>query len=285
MAASLELTPKQILSNQPLLMDLPAGTRVYITDLGGGNATAIAAARALAHLALTPVPHLAARRVVSRVDFSQTLATLAGDAGVREALVIAGGVGAPAGPFASTIDLLETGLFDAHNFSHIAVAGHPEGSPDIADADLAQALGLKQALAQRSDARFRIVTQFGFDVDRLVGWARRLKADGIDLPIHAGVAGPATVTTLLKYAAICGVGASLGFLRRRAGTLAALATSYSPDSFVEPLEHWQARSSQGNIAQIHVFPFGGIDKTIAWLRARGSLEAKHADLAEAEVSQ
>ena len=172
------------------------------------------------------------------------------------------------------MDLLETGLFDAHNFSHLGIAGHPEGSPDIADADLTQALTLKQALARRSDANFRIVTQFGFDVERFISWVQELSASGIDLPVHAGIAGPATVRTLLKYASLCGVGASMGFLRRRAGRLAALATTYSPESFVEPLERWQAEIPQNNIAQIHVFPFGGVEQTIAWLRARGSLAAR-----------
>lgn len=271
--ASLELTPGQIKSASPELAALPAGTRVYITDLGKGYDATIAAARRLSQIGLCPVPHIAARRIASRSALDTLLAALTGDAQVHEALIIAGGVASPVGPFAATMDLLETGLFDVHGFSHLGVAGHPEGSPDIPEAELARALTLKQAFSQASDAKIRLVTQFGFDVDRLTGWVQALSEAGIDLPVHAGVAGPATVATLLKYAGLCGVGSSLGFLRRRAGALAALATSYSPDSFVEPLERWHAANTDSTLAQIHIFPFGGVDKAIAWLRARGSLAA------------
>ena len=39
---------------------------------------------------------------------------------------------------------------------------------------------------------------------------------GITLPIHIGVAGPAKLQTLIKFAVACGVGPSLRVLQKRA---------------------------------------------------------------------
>src|SRR5207245_2183631 len=99
---------------------------------------------------------------------------------------------------------------------------------DLGEEAAIAALRMKSAWAERSGARMRIVTQFGFDADKFIAWADGLAALGLDLPVHLGVAGPAKITTLLKYAALCGVGNSLNFLKKRSVSLAALATSHSP---------------------------------------------------------
>ena len=116
----------------------------------------------------------------------------------------------------------------------------------------------------------RIVTQFGFDPARFIAWAEGLAASGIDLPVHIGVSGPAKITTLLKYAALCGVGNSIAYLKKNALSLTTLARGHSPESIVGPIErHWQA-NPQGPIRQIHVFPFGGLQNSADWLVSRGS---------------
>ena len=152
----------------------------------------------------------------------------------------------------------------------IAVAGHPEGSPDFGEREAIEALKLKQAFGERTGASMRIVTQFGFDGAAFVRWAEGLRAVGVDLPVHLGVAGPAKVTTLLKYAAACGVGNSLDFFRKRFGSIAMLATSYSPEEVVGPIEQHALRTADSAIRQIHVFPFGGPKKAADWLFGRGS---------------
>ena len=90
-------------------------------------------------------------------------------------------------------------------------------------------------------------------------------------------AGPAKITTLLKYAALCGVGNSLNFLKKRSVSLAALATSHSPESFVGPIEDHLRAKPDSAIAQLHVFPFGGIKNTARWLYERGSWQSLDAD--------
>ena len=97
---------------------------------------------------------------------------------------------------------------------------------------------------------------------------------GDHMPVHLGVAGPAKITTLVKYAAMCGVGNSLDFFKKRTRSLATLATSHSPEGVVGPIEkHWQD-NPQTAIRQVHVFPFGGIKKSAEWLEERGTWDIK-----------
>ena len=57
-----------------------------------------------------------------------------------------------------------------------------------------------------------IATQFCFESGPVIAWADRLAEAGIDLPIHIGVAGPAKLQTMIKFAIACGVGPSLRVL-------------------------------------------------------------------------
>ena len=92
------------------------------------------------------------------------------EAGVDEALLLAGGSKKPVGDFDSSIQLIESGLFDKAGFKRLHVAGHPEGSKDI-DPDggikkrVTEALSWKQEFSKRTDASMAIATQFCFDAD------------------------------------------------------------------------------------------------------------------------
>ena len=272
--ASIEVSPKQALEKPDLEELFPRGTRVYLTDIGTEPLDRmIAAAKRMTDLGYKPVPHFAARRMPSRSLFEERVKRSAYEAGVTDVLVIGGGVDRPAGEFACAMDMIETGMFDLNGIREIAVAGHPEGSPDFSDELAIAALKLKRDFSERSDASLRIVTQFGFDAAKFIAWAAALAASGISLPVHIGVSGPAKITTLIKYAAMCGVGNSLAYLRKNALSLTTLATGHSPESVVGPVEsRWQANPN-GAIQQIHVFPFGGLEKSAEWLTARETWQA------------
>ena len=276
--ASIEMAPSQALDSPDLPGLLPPDVRIYITDIGlADTPTLVKAARRVTDLGYAAVPHIAARRQTTREALETRLKALAEEAGVRDVLIIGGDVAAPAGSFSSSIEVLETGFIDKHGITEVGIAGHPEGSRDFGEEAAIAALRMKSAWAERSGARMRIVTQFGFDADKFITWADGLAAYGLDLPVHLGVAGPAKIMTLLKYAALCGVGNSLNFLKKRSASLAALATSHSPESFVGPIEtHLRAKPSSA-IAQLHVFPFGGIKNTARWLYERGSWQSSNAD--------
>lgn len=273
--ASIEVSPRQAQESADLPNLFPTGTHVYITDLGTDpDDVLVKAAKRVSDLGYEPVSHIAARRLTTKAALENRVKALAQDAGVKDVLVIGGGLDRPAGDFTSTLDVLQTGILDQNGIKRIGIAGHPEGSPDFSDEVATQALLRKADYARQTDAQMRIVTQFGFDADAFISWAIKLRQDGIMLPVHIGVSGPAKLTTLIKYAAMCGVGNSIGFLKKRAGSLANLVVRHSPDEIASPLEKHALGSNDTGICQFHVFPFGGLKASAAWLRERNSWPAE-----------
>jgi len=270
--ASIEILPRQIPTSDQLRALLPSGTFVYLADVGAPrtNAEMLFAAQRLREAGCIPVPHLAARRIKSREALEKRIKEFAELAGVNNVLVVGGGIATPLGPYKSTMDILETGFLDRFGIKDIAVAGHPEGSSDFTEAIAIEAFKQKQAFAERTDARLRIVTQFSFDPARVLEWAESLAKTGINLPVHIGVAGPSRFATLIRYATACGVGNSLSMLVKSAGNIMSLATGYSPETFVLPIEKELETLARPTIAQMHVFPFGGLENASSWLRMRGS---------------
>jgi len=276
--ASVEVSPKQANESEALIDLFPAGTPVYMTDIGSDTTDyLVSGAKRLRALGYEPVPHFAARRMISLEILEDRVQRMANEAGVTDVLVIGGGLEKEAGEFDSTMALLNTGVFERHGIMRMGVAGHPEGSPDFDHDTAMEALHEKQDFADRTGIAVRIVTQFGFDGPGFVDWAGDIRAAGINLPIHLGVAGPAKITTLVKFAAMCGVGNSLSFLKKRGGAMATMIKGFDPDEIVAPIEaHWRKMGSGSYIEKIHVFPFGGAKKSTAWLNERGSWGEKPA---------
>ncbi|MBU2531264.1 MAG: methylenetetrahydrofolate reductase [Alphaproteobacteria bacterium] len=271
LAASIEISPAHVAKRPELLRHIPPATRAYIVDLGANSPSEWASiCQRVVAAGLEPVPHIAARRFTSRKHLDARLAAVVREAGVRDVLLIAGEATPPAGPYRSSMDVLESGLLERHGIRRIAVAGHPEGHPAMSSQAAADALHWKQAYAARTEADMRIVTQFGFRPDQALAWAARLATAGIRLPVHLGIAGPASVGSLLKYAAMCGVMASGRFLARNGAAVTSLMTQHSPEQYVAPVEEHVAAQSACLIKQFHVFPFGGIARAAEWLEARGS---------------
>jgi methylenetetrahydrofolate reductase (NADPH) len=80
-----------------------------------------------------------------------------------------------------------------------------------------------------------------------------------------GVPGPATIKTLVKYAAMCGVGNSARFIRKQAMNITRLLTVNTPDDFVGGLADLHFNRPELRIAGPHLYPFGGFDKLFDWL--------------------
>jgi methylenetetrahydrofolate reductase (NADPH) len=273
-AASIEISPKQAVELPDLPGLFPKGVRVYLPDLGtDSNDLIVKGARRLCDNGYIAVPHIAVRRYATRARLVDRIKALTQEAGVRDVLVVGGGVNRPAGEISSSIEVLEMGILDRCGVTHIGVAGHPESSRDVPDTVAIEALRWKLEFNKRTDAQIRIVTQFGFDAYKFISWAQGLERSGISLPVHIGAAGPAKLTTLIKYAAMCGVGNSLEFLRKRALSLSALVVVQSPEAVVGPIEDHALRNPDSNIRQIHIFTFGGVKKTARWLTERGSWAA------------
>jgi methylenetetrahydrofolate reductase (NADPH) len=244
------------------------GTDVYVSVLATTTLEdMVAIVVRLRRAGFNPVPHIAARLLQGRPQLDDFLARAGGEAGVQQALLVAGDVAQPRGPFESTLQLLETGLFEKHRFRRLGVGGHPEGSPKIAAAALDEALAAKDAFARRSELELYIVTQFCFDAAPILAWTARIRHLGIGLPITVGLAGPASIKTLLKFAVTCGVGASIKALGSHSAMIARLLSDSGPEPIIREAVRRIASGDPGGIAGFHFFPFGGVERTARWARS------------------
>jgi methylenetetrahydrofolate reductase (NADPH) len=276
---SIEVMPRTAEKIDDFRTLLPAKTRVYVAHIEGTPIDdMVATARRLTEQGYTPMPHFPARIIKDRAMLADWVARYQGDAGVTQALMLAGGVSQPVGDFHSSMQLLETGLFDG--FTRLHVAGHPEGNRDIditgGDKSVMEALHWKQAFNERSDAEMAIATQFAFEAAPVIAWADRLAAEGIKLPIHIGIAGPAKLQTLIKFAIACGVGASLKVLQKRAKDVTKLLLPFEPTELVTQLAMHKAANPNFGIEAVHFFPLGGIKTNAGWTIEHGGPAAQPA---------
>ena len=177
----------------------------------------------------------------------------------------------PHGDFATSMQLLETGVFTG--FQRLHVAGHPEGNKDIdpdgSDKMVMEAARWKSAFSERTDAKMAMATQFSFESAPVIAWVDRLAAEGIKLPVHIGIAGPAKLQTLIKFAIACGVGASLRVLQKRAMDVTKLLLPYEPTEVLNELAAHKAKNPGFGIEQVHFFPLGGIKTNAQWVTDNG----------------
>ena len=274
---SIEVMPRTAEKVEDFRALLPRGTRVYIAHIDGTPfEDMLATARRLARDGFEVMPHFPARLIASKAELADWIARYHGEAGVRDALLLGGGVAKPVGEFDSSMQLIETGLFDG--FARLHVAGHPEGNRDIdadgGDREVMKALAWKQAFADRSDAEMAIATQFCFDAGPVIAWADRLSAAGIRLPIHIGVAGPAKLQTLIRFAIACGVGPSLKVLEKRARDVTKLLLPYEPIDFLTAIADHKAKTPGFNIERVHFFPLGGIKTAAQWVTENGGASGR-----------
>ena len=269
---SIEVMPRTadtIADFRPLL---PAGTRVYVAHIQGTEPRdMVRTAARLRAEGFSPMPHLPARVIPDRAALQDLIARYRGEADVRAALLLGGSPARPAGAFHCAMDLLDTGLLD--DFDRLHIAGHPEGNRDIdptgGERLLMAALHRKAAWARHRGVKMAIVTQFAFDAAPILAWEGRLRAAGLHLPIHVGLAGPAKLQTLLKFAIACGVGPSLKVLQRRARDVTKLVTPFEPTDIARALAAHTAANPDSLIAAAHIFPLGGIPAATDWARAHG----------------
>lgn len=230
------------------------------------RADTVAAAKLLNERGYVAVPHIAARSIPSHATLEDFLYRLTGEAGCREALIIAGDRDDVAGPYTEAMDVLLTGALERHGLETIHVGAHPEGNRIISDGALQKAMLDKDHYARSSDADFDFVTQFVFDGATVVDWVRQMRGNQLSLRVRLGVAGPANLATLLRYAKICGIGVSArALMRQGAGSVKLIRQTVKPDDLIADLVAAAGADPLPEIAGLHIFPFGGIQKSMDWL--------------------
>jgi methylenetetrahydrofolate reductase (NADPH) len=266
-AASIEASPKDALAGSPLCELFPRGTRVYVNyPASVTHHDIVAACARLRRAGFLPVPHVAARRLASYTQAADFLRRAAAEAGIDEVLLVGGDAEPPVGPFADALALLQSGLLERHGVCRVGLAGYPAGHSRIARRSLAAALRAKLALAQENGLAVEIVTQFGFEPLPLLGWLSAFRREVSACPVRVGVAGPATIATLAKFAVRCGIGASLRALARDHSAFARILSEVSPDRLIAALAAGEDPAAP--IGGLHLFTFGGLRRTSQWLRQR-----------------
>jgi methylenetetrahydrofolate reductase (NADPH) len=270
---SVEISPTSEKVVASALERLEPGTEIYLTWIPGEDVfRAIAPAGALRKKGIFPVPHIGARHLESVAQLDDLLARFAGE-GVDRVLLIGGERDKPLGPFDSTLQVMQSGLLQKHNFRRAGISGFPEGHPKLSEQVLNDSTVTKMKYAREIGLDVWIVTQFVFEGQPVAEWLKGLRALGVDLPVHIGLAGPAGIATLTKYALACGVGNSIRALTKST-SFGRLLTDRDPKPVIQELI---AAAPDGDpsampmgISSLHFYTFGGLKKTVEWINAERS---------------
>jgi methylenetetrahydrofolate reductase (NADPH) len=263
---SIEMTAKDMEALREARNAIPKKTAIFVTFLPGEDIRArIGAATLVKSFGFTPVPHILARRLLSHEDLATFLSRLQTEVGVERAFVVAGDLPKALGPFEDALALIRTGELAAIGVRKVGISGYPEGHPDIPDDKLWDALRDKHLSLTEQGLGVEIMTQFAFDANPVLRWLERVRQDAkIAATVRVGLPGPASVKTLLRFAARCGVGATASVMAKYGVSIAQLLNTAGPsvliDEFLEhlnPLIHGDVR--------FHFYPFGGLKKTVDWI--------------------
>lgn len=265
--SSIELLPSRILELSGVLPDLDRGSRVFVTWLAGVPFEDVLAACDLLKLCgYLPVPHVTARSIRDAAHL-QNICNALMERDIPRMLLIAGGAGRPVGPFADTVQVLETEIPARSGIRTIYVAGHPEGHPQANEKMLVQYLLRKQELARAQGLNMQIVTQFCFDAGPVLVWEKTLRNAGVRLPINVGVYGLTTPRTLVRFGLACGVGQSLRFMQKQRWKLHRWFMPCNPQGLVDGIAREISETPETNFRGLHFYPFGAIARTLAWRKA------------------
>jgi len=264
---SLEMTARDLASLELASSTIPAGSKISVTFLQNERPDErVIACKRIHQLGFVAVPHIAARRVVSEHEISDFLQKVTREAGVRCVFVIAGDASAPVGPYEDSLGVIRSGVFQAHGIETVGIAGYPEGHPDISEDLLWRALTDKTTALSEANLECEIVTQFGFDSEPVLTWLTRVRRADITAPVRVGMPGPAKISTLLRFAARCGVGASTKVLSKYGISMTRLIGSAGPDRLIDDLAAGLDADRHGEIL-IHLYAFGGLARTATWAAA------------------
>jgi methylenetetrahydrofolate reductase (NADPH) len=258
------------------LTGLARGTPVYVSTVPARPlAEQIDVVARIGAVGLEPVPHIAARGFANAAALDSHLGRLT-QASVRRVLIVGGDHAAPAGPFHTANEVIESGVLQARGIVEIAIAAYPDGHRRLGAAELDRALMTKLEAAAATGLLVHIVTQFGFAAAPIRAWIARLRDQGIDHKVRVGFAGPATLAGLHRYARICGVAASAQALARQAGLAKPVFGLMAPDTVLRPIA--EAAGELGDIAP-HLYSFGGLAAAVRWATAAaaGRIVLDHAD--------
>jgi methylenetetrahydrofolate reductase (NADPH) len=246
-------------AEQAVLESVPMDVPVTVTaSPTKGIEQTIELAERLASHGYQVVPHLSARLVRDGGHLAEIVARLRA-IGVDDVFVPAGDAEAPAGEFASALDVLEK-LTDMGNpFARVGITGYPETHPKIDDDVTVQSMWDK-----RRHATY-IVSNLCFDPGVLRQWIGRIRRRGVTLPLLIGLAGPVERTKLMQMAAKVGVADSARYIAGHSSTLLRLSTpgAYRPERLLSRLAPTLS-APESAVTGLHIFTFNQIRQVQQW---------------------
>lgn len=267
---SVEISPTSEKVVDSAVERLDPGTEVYLTWIPGEDPLkAVAPAGKLRRAGLYPSPHIGARHLESAAQLDDLFGRFVAE-GVDRFLLIGGEREKPLGPYDSTLQVMQSGLLQKHGIKRAGISGFPEGHPAIADPVLGESMVAKMNYGRSIGLELQVVTQFVFEGRPIAEWLRHIRHLGVDLPVRIGLAGPAGIATLTRYAMHCGVGNSIKALTKSA-SFGKLLTERDPEPVIREL---LAEAPGGDpfanpfaIGALHFYTFGGLKKTVEWIQA------------------
>ncbi len=200
-------------------------------------------------------PHLSARLVEGHAPLESILNRVR-NMGVQELFVVGGDSETPAGPFGNSLELIRA-VREMDTDIRLGVTAYPEGHPSISKEVLQNDLLEKQAFVNF------MATQLCFDAKTIQTWLQEVRQLGVTLPVQLGVAGAIDMVKLMQISSRIGVGDSLRYLSKHAGTVFKLMSGYKPDDLLRELEGAFADPAYG-ITGFHIYTFNNVERTEAW---------------------
>ncbi|GGE61784.1 methylenetetrahydrofolate reductase [Actibacterium pelagium] len=248
------------------ISDLPRESTVSVTcsPVKGITATQEICDRLL-DLGHHPIPHFAARKVESHAH-TKALAEWVRSRELSDVFVVGGDAPEPAGPYARAYDFIRDFIDAGPTVRRLGVTGYPDGHPLIKADVIDEELILKATLLKEAQIDGWVSTQMCFDEGAIRSWISRIRADGVELPIHLGVAGIVDKARLMTLGTRLGIGASMRFLSRNRSAMFKL---FAPGRFdpSDMVASFAADADQLGVDALHVFTFNAVDETRMWQAA------------------
>ncbi|MCJ7590057.1 MAG: methylenetetrahydrofolate reductase [Woeseiaceae bacterium] len=257
--AYMEIFPTE--SIEAKLDVLEPGSYVAVTcSPSKGVDVTLAMSERLATRGFKVVPHIAAKMVKDATHLREIMARL-DDMPIMSLFVPGGDAAKPAGRYTTALDLLRDIADFEHRFEDIGVAGHPEGHPSVSNEVLIEELRKKQEFSNY------LVTQMCFDAEIIGNWVRKIREEGISLPVWLGLPSVSNRSTLMTTSLRIGVGNSLRYLKNHGKIAARLLKTkdYRPDDLLVDLAPYLADSDL-NIHGHHIYCFNEVEKAEQWRR-------------------
>lgn len=240
---------------------IPKSVRLTVTaSPPKGIEATIDLAERLAGHGYSVAPHLSAKMIRDSVQLGEFVQRLTA-VGIDSVFVVGGDAETPAGDYTDALSLLKSLDTIGHSFRDIGIGGYPEGHHFIPLPALDAATKEKAALATY------IATQICYDAPAIISWARRMKSEGVNLPIRVGMPGAVSREKLLRISLASGVGDSLKFLQKQKGMFWRFFVpgGYSPNKLIAGLKP-AIGAADNNIEDFHIFTFNELEGTEAWRR-------------------